>query len=112
MSLLFEYIVLNNGSTNTSQVVPQSVFEDCCLVIEESLNSVYRQGRVADKSIGPLEIRIVEIGTFNELMDYSISLGALMSQYKTPRSVKTAPVLDLLNSKVVSKNCSPGTRKT
>lgn len=102
-----EYIVLDNGSTNTSQVVPPSVFEECCLTIEESLNSVYRQGRVADKSIGPLEIKIVERGTFNELMDYAISLGASMSQYKTPRSVKIAPILDLLNSKAVSKHYSP-----
>ncbi|KAL8111160.1 indole-3-acetic acid-amido synthetase GH3.6-like [Apium graveolens] len=102
-----EYIVLNKGSTNTSQVVPPSVLEDCCLTIEESLNSVYRQGRVADKSIGPLEIKIVEGGTFNELMDYAVSLGASMSQYKTPRSVKTTPILDLLNSKVVSRHFSP-----
>ncbi|KAK1352263.1 Indole-3-acetic acid-amido synthetase GH3.6 [Heracleum sosnowskyi] len=102
-----EYIVHNNESTNTSLAVPPSIFEDCCLAIEESLNSVYRQGRVADKSIGPLEIKIVERGTFNELMDFAVSLGASVSQYKTPRSVKIAPILDLLNSKAVSNHYSP-----
>ncbi|KAG0479220.1 hypothetical protein HPP92_010078 [Vanilla planifolia] len=53
--------------------LPPSVLEDCCLAIEESLNSVYRQGRVADGSIGPLEIRVVEEGSFDKLMDFAIN---------------------------------------
>ncbi|XP_010539260.1 PREDICTED: indole-3-acetic acid-amido synthetase GH3.6-like [Tarenaya hassleriana] len=87
--------------------IPPSIFEDCCLTIEESLNSVYRQGRVSDKSIGPLEIKIVEAGTFDKLMDYAISLGASINQYKTPRCVKFAPIVELLNSRVVSSYFSP-----
>ncbi|WOH03463.1 hypothetical protein DCAR_0622861 [Daucus carota subsp. sativus] len=105
--IFWEYIMYDNGSITTSQVIPPCVFEDCCLTIEESLNSVYREGRVADKTIGPLEIKIVEKGTFNELMDYAISLGAAMSQYKTPRSLKFAPFVHLLNSKVVASYYSP-----
>ncbi|KAF9611045.1 hypothetical protein IFM89_026752 [Coptis chinensis] len=61
-------MVLGKDSPPTDEVLNQ-----CCLAIEESLNSVYRQGRVADNSIGPLEIRIVKGGTFEELMDYAIS---------------------------------------
>ncbi|KAK1395135.1 hypothetical protein POM88_014191 [Heracleum sosnowskyi] len=38
--ILWEYSMLDNGSTATCQMVPPSVFEDCCLAIEESLNSV------------------------------------------------------------------------
>ncbi|KAK9084965.1 hypothetical protein Sjap_025376 [Stephania japonica] len=91
---------------STAQI-PPSVFEDCCLTIEESLNSVYRQGRVSDKSIGPLEIKIVESGTFDKLMDYSISRGASINQYKTPRCVKFAPIVELLNSRVVLSCFSP-----
>ncbi|KAI3854171.1 hypothetical protein MKW98_024594 [Papaver atlanticum] len=87
--------------------IPTSVFEDCCLTIEESLNSVYRQGRVSDKSVGPLEIRLVEIETFDKLMDYSINRGAQIDQYKTPRCVKFAPIIELLNSRVLSKYFSP-----
>ena len=83
------------------------MYEDCCLAVEESLNSVYRQGRVSDKSIGPLEIRIVEQGTFDKLMDYAISLGASINQYKAPRCVKFPPVLELLNSRVVERFFSP-----
>ncbi|GAA0157015.1 hypothetical protein LIER_14373 [Lithospermum erythrorhizon] len=92
-----------NGST---PIIPPSIFEDCCFTIEESLNSVYRQGRVSD-SIGPLEIKIVENGTFDKLMDYAISLGASINQYKTPRCVKFAPIIELLNTRVISSYFSP-----
>ncbi|CAI9088623.1 OLC1v1023010C1 [Oldenlandia corymbosa var. corymbosa] len=101
------YVLYWELSQNESTPVPPSVFEDCCLTIEESLNSVYRQGRVSDKSIGPLEIKIVESGTFDKLMDYAISLGASINQYKTPRCVKFAPIVELLNSRVVSSYFSP-----
>lgn len=87
--------------------VPPSAFEDCCLTIEQSLNSVYRQCRVADKSIGPLEIKVVESGTFDKLMDYAISRGASINQYKAPRCVKFAPMVDLLNSRASASYFSP-----
>ncbi|MBA0652322.1 hypothetical protein Goklo_019589 [Gossypium klotzschianum] len=83
------------------------VLNRCCLQMEESLNSVYRQSRVADNSIGPLEIRVVENGTFEELMDYAISRGASINQYKVPRCVSFTPIMELLNSRVVSKHFSP-----
>ncbi|GMJ05164.1 Gretchen Hagen3.6, DWARF IN LIGHT 1 [Hibiscus trionum] len=101
------YVLYWELSLNGTTPIPPSVFEDCCLTIEESLNSVYRQGRVCDKSIGPLEIKIVEPGTFDKLMDYAISLGASINQYKTPRCVKFAPIVELLNSRAVSCYFSP-----
>ncbi|KAI3828271.1 hypothetical protein L1987_02369 [Smallanthus sonchifolius] len=101
------YVIFWELSAKGSTHVPPSVLEDCCITIEESLNSVYRQGRASDKSIGPLEIRIVETGTFDKLMDYAISLGASINQYKTPRCVKFAPIIELLNSLVVSNYFSP-----
>ncbi|XP_016474512.2 indole-3-acetic acid-amido synthetase GH3.6-like [Nicotiana tabacum] len=100
------YVLFWELSINVSTSIPPSVFEDCCLTIEESLDSVYRQGRASDKSIGPLEIRIVEIGTFDKLMDYCVSLGASIDQYKTPRCVKFAPHVELLNSRVMSSHFS------
>ncbi|OVA05551.1 GH3 auxin-responsive promoter [Macleaya cordata] len=93
----------HDGATS----IPPSVFEDCCLTIEESLNSVYRQGRVSDKSIGPLEIKIVEKESFDKLMDYAVSRGAQIDQYKTPRCVKFTPIIELLNSRVLSNYFSP-----
>ncbi|XP_010062931.2 indole-3-acetic acid-amido synthetase GH3.6 [Eucalyptus grandis] len=101
------YVLFWELSLNGSNPIPPSVFEDCCLAVEESLNSVYRQGRVSDRSIGPLEIKIVEPGTFDKLMDCAISYGASINQYKTPRCVKFAPLLEILNSRVVSKYFSP-----
>ncbi|CAA7049177.1 unnamed protein product [Microthlaspi erraticum] len=101
------YVLFWELCLNGNTPVPPSVFEDCCLTIEESLNTVYRQGRVSDKSIGPLEIKIVESGTFDKLMDYAISLGASINQYKTPRCVKFAPIIELLNSRVVESYFSP-----
>nr|GEW67390.1 indole-3-acetic acid-amido synthetase GH3.6-like [Tanacetum cinerariifolium] len=101
------YVIFWELSANGSTNIPPSVLEDCCLEIEESLNSVYRQGRASDKSIGPLEIRIVENGTFDKLMDYAISLGASINQYKTPRCVKYEPIIKLLSARVVSNCFSP-----
>ncbi|XP_057481786.1 probable indole-3-acetic acid-amido synthetase GH3.1 [Actinidia eriantha] len=69
----------------------RDTLDRCCLAMEESLNSVYRQGRVADNSIGPLEIRVVKNGTFEELMDYALSRGASINQYKVPRCVNFTP---------------------
>ncbi|KAM0936721.1 putative GH3 family protein [Dioscorea sansibarensis] len=87
------------------------VLEKCCLEMEESLNSVYRQSRVADGSIGPLEIRVVRSGTFEELMDYAISRGASINQYKVPRCVSFPPILELLDSRVDSTHFSPACPK-
>ncbi|KAJ8530028.1 hypothetical protein K7X08_036863 [Anisodus acutangulus] len=83
------------------------VLDKCCLAMEESLNTVYRQGRVACNSIGPLEIRVVKNGTFEELMDYAISRGASINQYKVPRCVNFAPILELLDLRVMSRHFSP-----
>jgi len=82
------------------------VFERCCLEMEEALNAVYRQGRNGD-AIGPLEIRVVRGGTFEEVMDYAISRGASINQYKAPRCVSFGPIIELLNSRVVSRHFSP-----
>eukprot|EP01018_Ginkgo_biloba_P003026 Gb_33150 [translate_table: standard] len=96
------YVLFWELRTSAPEIPPLSVLEDCCLTIEESLNTVYRQGRVADKSIGPLELKLVEPGTFDELMDYALSRGASINQYKAPRCVKFAPMVELLNSRVIA----------
>jgi auxin responsive GH3 family protein len=85
---------------------PDSVLSQCCLAMENSLNSVYRQGRVECNSIGALEIRVVSNGTFEELMDYAISRGASINQYKAPRCVTFTPIMELLDSRVVSAHFS------
>ncbi|KAG8055299.1 hypothetical protein GUJ93_ZPchr0001g30963 [Zizania palustris] len=87
-----------------------AVFERCCLEMEEALNAVYRQGRNGE-AIGPLEVRVVRAGTFEEVMDYAISRGASINQYKAPRCVSFGPIIELLNSRVLSKHFSPACPK-
>uniref|UniRef100_A0A7C9AXN0 Indole-3-acetic acid-amido synthetase GH3.1 n=1 Tax=Opuntia streptacantha TaxID=393608 RepID=A0A7C9AXN0_OPUST len=102
--VIYWELMVKNESGNPP---PSQVLDRCCLTMEESLNSVYRQGRVADNSIGPLEIRVVKNGTFEELMDYAISRGASINQYKVPRCVNFTPIMELLDSRVVSAHFSP-----
>ena len=78
------HYVLFWGARGHGDARAAAVFEDCCLAVEEALNSVYRQGRATDRSIGPLEIRVVPDGTFDKLMDYPRPCGASINQYKAP----------------------------
>ncbi|URD72968.1 Indole-3-acetic acid-amido synthetase [Musa troglodytarum] len=101
----------SSAAAAAAALARDAVMERCCLAMEEALNSVYRQSRVADGSIGPLEIRVVRGGTFEELMDYAISRGASINQYKVPRCVNFPPILELLDSRVVSAHFSPALPK-
>ncbi|KAM3405080.1 hypothetical protein ACQJBY_007898 [Aegilops geniculata] len=100
------YWELRAGGGSTTPV-PAFVFEDCCLAVEESLNSVYRQCRAADRSVGPLEIRVVSEGTFDKLMDLALSRGASINQYKAPRCVRPGQVVELLDGRVEGRYFSP-----
>ncbi|KAL5561332.1 hypothetical protein UlMin_031079 [Ulmus minor] len=100
--IYWELLVKDSENSPNDDVLSQ-----CCLAMEESLNSVYRQCRVECNSIGPLEIRVVKSGTFEELMDYAISRGASINQYKVPRCVNFTPIMELLDSRVVSAHFSP-----
>ncbi|CAF2282673.1 BnaA04g16140D [Brassica napus] len=61
-----------------------NVMVKCCCVMEESFNALYRRHRRKYGTIGPLEIRVMQQGTFDSLMEYFISQGAFAHQYKTP----------------------------
>ncbi|KAA8532269.1 hypothetical protein F0562_032302 [Nyssa sinensis] len=92
------------GSNDLPEVELEVVtMEKCCSTIEESLDSVYRRCRKKDKSIGPLEIRLVKHGTFDALMDYCVSQGSSVNQYKTPRCIKSEEAIQILNSRVVGR---------
>ncbi|KAK2630817.1 hypothetical protein QOZ80_UnG0725170 [Eleusine coracana subsp. coracana] len=92
----------------TMSLLGGDVLDRCCLEMEEALSSVYRRKRVVENAIAPLEIRVVQSGTFEELMDYAVSRGTSMSQYKVPRCVTESPhIIELLDSRVVSSHFSP-----
>ncbi|KAI4301386.1 hypothetical protein L6164_034669 [Bauhinia variegata] len=100
--------ILCHGSRMDSEApYDPRLLEECCIAVEEQLDYVYRRCRSHDKSVGPLEIRVVEPGTFDALMDLFISQGASINQYKTPRCIESKKALKLLNSKVEASFFSP-----
>ncbi|KAL5538330.1 hypothetical protein UlMin_045457 [Ulmus minor] len=93
----------SKGTNDDLPELDPETMEECCSTMEESLDSVYRRCRRKDKSIGPLEIRIVKQGAFDALMDYCVSQGSSVNQYKTPRCIKSEEAINILESKVVAK---------
>lgn len=93
----------NNNDDDDLGEVERSLMEECCSSVEESLDSVYRRCRRKDKSIGALEIRVVKHGAFDALMDYCVSQGSSVNQYKTPRCIKSEEALRILESRVVGR---------
>ncbi|TYH77728.1 hypothetical protein ES332_D04G174800v1, partial [Gossypium tomentosum] len=89
------------GSSKSPELSP-SIIEECCYIVEQPLNFVYRASRMGN-SIGPLEIMMVKHGTFDALMDFSVSKESSVSQYKTPRCIKLEEALKILNSRVVGR---------
>ncbi|CAH8377500.1 unnamed protein product [Eruca vesicaria subsp. sativa] len=90
---------------NISDIVKpgNKVLVECCCVMEESLSALYRDIRSKDGSIGALEIRVVQQGTFHSLMEIFISQGASPSQYKTPICIKSSEALAFLDNNVLAR---------
>ncbi|KAK8627262.1 hypothetical protein V6N13_134879 [Hibiscus sabdariffa] len=94
---------LTSKGSNHLPVLDTKLMEQCCSVVEASLDSVYRRCRRKDNSIGPLEIRVVQHGTFDALMDFCVSQGSSVNQYKTPRCIKSGEAINILDSRVVGR---------
>lgn len=116
--VMYWEIVHHHGSLSPSPTVDSlinnvvtplddRVLQECCIAVEEELDYIYRRCRSHDKSVGPLEIRVVEPGTFEALMDYFINQGGSINQYKTPRCIKSKKALKLLDSNVKARYFSP-----
>ncbi|KAK8672857.1 hypothetical protein V6N13_111214 [Hibiscus sabdariffa] len=82
------------------------IMVECCLRMEESLHYTYKIYR-KNNIIAPLEIRVVKQGTFEALMDYYVSKGTSLSQYKRPSCIKSKEALKILDSGVTGKFFSP-----
>ncbi|MBA0787610.1 hypothetical protein Gotri_025514 [Gossypium trilobum] len=94
---------ITSKGNNHLPVLDPKIMEQCCSTVEESLDSVYRRCRRKDNSIGPLEIRVVQHGTFDALMDFCVSQGSSVNQYKTPRCIKSGEAINILDSRVVAR---------
>lgn len=76
---------------------------ECCSVVEKSLGALYKRYRSKEGSIGALEIRVVQQGAFDVLMEYFISQGASLAQYKTPRCIKSSEAIQVLENRVFAR---------
>ncbi|KAM7269466.1 hypothetical protein ACFE04_024963 [Oxalis oulophora] len=94
--------LINKVNNNDLKLDPITM-EECCFTVEEALDSVYRRCRKKDKSIGALEIRVVKHGAFDLLMDYCLTQGSSVNQYKTPRCITSQESLQILDSMVLGK---------
>ncbi|KAK9689710.1 hypothetical protein RND81_09G076600 [Saponaria officinalis] len=84
-------------------VVSENVLVECCKKMDESfVDHGYVVSRKTN-SIGPLELRIVERGTFKKILDYYIGIGAALSQFKTPRCVNNNKLIKILNASTVRR---------
>ncbi|KAG4150804.1 hypothetical protein ERO13_D04G027100v2 [Gossypium hirsutum] len=82
------------------------IMVECCSRMEESLHYTYKIYRKRS-IIAALEIRVVKQGSFEALMDYFVSRGTSLSQYKKPNCIKSEEALKLLDSRVMGKYFSP-----
>ncbi|CDY46106.1 BnaA03g52620D [Brassica napus] len=92
-----------NNNDDINELIDTNVLMECCSVVEESLDALYRKFRSKDGSTGALEIRVVQQGTFDSLMEYFIAQGASIGQYKTPRCIKSSAALELLENRVTAR---------
>ncbi|EOY13514.1 Indole-3-acetic acid-amido synthetase GH3.17 [Theobroma cacao] len=89
------------GSHDLLEINPK-ITEECSYIVEESLDYTYRVLRRGNR-MGPLEIRVVKHGTFDALMDLFIAKGTSVSQYKTPRCIKSEEALKIMDAGVVGR---------
>ncbi|CAA7048195.1 unnamed protein product [Microthlaspi erraticum] len=97
------YWELRTKNFNGIVKLDNKVMVECCYVVEESFDDSYKRFRSRYGSIGALEIRVVQQGTFDSIMEYFISAGASPSQYKTPLSVNSPEVLAILEDRVLAR---------
>ncbi|KZV31133.1 hypothetical protein F511_11846 [Dorcoceras hygrometricum] len=77
--------------------VEDRLLEECCKEMDASfVDHGYVVSRKCN-SIGPLELCIVERGTFNKIMENFIANGASLNQFKTPRCTSNPALLRVLS---------------
>ncbi|XP_022845708.1 indole-3-acetic acid-amido synthetase GH3.10 isoform X1 [Olea europaea var. sylvestris] len=77
--------------------VEERILEECCREMDASfVDHGYVVSRRSN-SIGPLELCIVEKGTFKKIMENFIANGAALSQFKTPRCTSNQVLLRILH---------------
>ncbi|KAJ4834018.1 hypothetical protein Tsubulata_010725 [Turnera subulata] len=83
--------------------VEEGILGECCRVMDASfVDHGYVVSRRTN-SIGPLELCIVQTGTFKKILDHFIGNGAALSQFKTPRCTSDQVLLRILNGCIIKR---------
>ncbi|XP_059312761.1 indole-3-acetic acid-amido synthetase GH3.10-like isoform X2 [Lycium ferocissimum] len=83
--------------------INERVLDECCREMDASfVDHGYVVSR-RTKSIGPLELYIVERGTFKKILEYYIRNGAALSQFKIPRCTSNEVLLKILNACTIKR---------
>ncbi|KAJ4975100.1 hypothetical protein NE237_000206 [Protea cynaroides] len=83
--------------------VEEQVLGECCREMDASfVDHGYVVSRRVN-TIGPLELCIVERGTFRKILDYFVENGAALSQFKTPRCTSNQVLLRILNACTIKR---------
>lgn len=93
------YVIFWELSSNASE----EVLSNCCNCLDLAFVDAGYVGSRKIGAIGPLELRVVRKGTFQNILDHYLGLGAAVSQFKTPRFVRQANgnVLQILCRNVI-----------
>ncbi|XP_020683928.1 jasmonoyl--L-amino acid synthetase JAR4 [Dendrobium catenatum] len=93
------YVIFWELSSNARE----EVLSNCCDCLDRAFIDAGYVGSRKVRAIGPLELRIVNSGTFHKILEHYVSLGAALNQFKTPRCVglSNCSVLQILNSSVL-----------
>ncbi|KAK9040658.1 hypothetical protein V6N11_015799 [Hibiscus sabdariffa] len=82
--------------------VSDEVLQECCKCLDRLFVDIgYVSSRKAN-TIGPLELHILEKGTFRKILEHYLGIGAALSQFKTSRCVGPTnnKVLQILDDNV------------
>jgi auxin responsive GH3 family protein/jasmonic acid-amino synthetase len=63
------------------------VLQSCCDELDRAFTDPGYVGSRKTSGIGPLELRVLQRGTFQKVLRHYLSLGAPVSQFKSPRCV-------------------------
>ncbi|KAK4286183.1 hypothetical protein QN277_002775 [Acacia crassicarpa] len=81
--------------------VDDKLLHSCCTHMDASF--VDRGYVVSRKThaIGPLELRVVQRGTFKRILDHFVATGATIGQFKTPRCTTDPGLLNILSASTI-----------
>lgn len=88
------FVELNAAAADASA----DALQGCCDELDRSFADPGYVGSRRSCAIGPLELRVLQRGTFHRVLRHYLSLGAPVSQFKSPRCVarSNAGVLQIL----------------